>query len=46
MVVSWAPDATKFAWGEENGTVGVYNIETNHTVKMKGHNKWIMSLCW
>lgn len=46
MVVVWSPDGSKFAYGENNGTVGVYNLENDYHVRMKGHTKWIMSLCW
>lgn len=46
MVLSWAPDGSKIAFGEKNGTIRVFRGEDEYEVTLKGHTKWIMSLCW
>lgn len=48
LALSWSPDGQKLVSADENGAIYVWDPETGKALcgPLKGHTKWVNSLCW
>ena len=45
-VIAWNPDGKRLAWGNEDGVVHIWNMETEQTAKLLGHTHGVRSVVW